>query len=194
MTCVDVNFRPGRVNPVTGRIKDHWQGAMRLLASGAGSPEFDAPDAADELGSNLTALERNLRDVQSAISAISMHLPPGFAVGLKSQFANMLDAEEWDPRDQCIDIGAVSCFLVLLITTHAEKRPGIGTDGKGGVAAFWHSGGDRLTVTCLPSGDVTWVMSHAVADGSKERVAGICRANRLMEILAPFDPGRWFDQ
>lgn len=193
MTTVDIDFTSDRVSPITGRLREGFHGAFRLLASG-GTYRALAYEGTDELGSSLSPLEANLRDIQSAITAISMHLPKGFAVGLKTQFANMLDPDEWDSRDKLISTEAVNCFLVLLIHSRAQKRPGIGTNGKGAVSAFWRSGTDRLTVSCHPTGEVTWVISYTPEDGEPEKAAGTCKANRLLKVLAPFEPERWFDQ
>lgn len=106
----------------------------------------------------------------------------------------MMDEDEWEDGDLLIDLDALNTFLVMLHYVQPIKRPGIGTNGKGAISAFWRADGNRLTATCLPSSQVTWVLTYINTDGEKERAAGNCRPSRVAEVLAPYNPGSWFGQ
>lgn len=141
-----------------------------------------------------TPQERNLAEIQDCISKISMHLPKGFSSGLNRQFANLLDEDAWEEQDHFIGSKALRAFTQLLLTSRTQRRPGIGTDGRGSITASWSVGSNRLVVECLPSEKVTIVLSREMEGGEVERAAfGPMNPRRSREVLAPFYPEVWFD-
>ena len=124
-----------------------------------------------------------------------MHLPSGFAAGLSQQFANLMNDNAWEEEDELIGSEAVTAFLLVLIYTVTKRRPGIGTNGQGSITASWTVGANRLTIECLPTGRVSFVLSRETVEGDVERAAfGPIRPDRILNLLAPFGPGVWFDR
>lgn len=142
-----------------------------------------------------TPREQRLDEIHTLVSRASMHLPKGqddFAVGLRRQFSTMLSAEAWEDLDELPSVEALETFLRVLLSTGAKSRPGLGTNGRGSVTAFWRRGENRLTVDCLPTGSVRWVLSRLNDKGELERAAAECQPDRLIEVLSAFKPEVWF--
>ena len=192
MTYVDESHFGTNVQLESGRVHDYLDRLFRNLKD-VGQPEYIAFDG-DNATSERTLAEQRLADIHRAISEFSMHLPQQFAVGLGRQFANMLDVEAWDEDDELPELSALSTFLNMLKWTNAQRRPGIGTNGRSSITAFWLNGGNHLTVDCLPSGKISWVLSATGEDGEKERAVGTCRPARLFAVLTAYNPRIWFDQ
>lgn len=148
----------------------------------------------DRTRSEVTPRERRLEEIQRFISGNSMHLPKGFAVGLNGQFANMMADDAWEDDDALPSMHSLKAFLLMLISTKAAQRPGIGTNGRGSITAFWRDGENRLTIDCLPSGNTRWVLTRVNAKGEIERAAAECQPHRLREVLNAYRPEVWFGQ
>jgi hypothetical protein len=152
--------------------------------------EFDRQHAS----SQRTSPEQRLVDFQSGISDVSMHLPTGFATGLNRQFANMFDDDAWEAGDDLPILDALNTFLTMLLHVKTQKRPGIGTNGRGSITAFWKEGDNRLTVECYAEGLTKWVLTRMRENGDPERAAAECKAARLLICLQPYEPEVWFGQ
>lgn len=150
--------------------------------------------ADDRTRSEATPRQRRLGEIRRFISSTSMHLPKGFAVGLNGQFANMMADDAWEDDDALPSLQSLSAFLLMLISTKATQRPGIGTNGRGSITAFWRDGENRLTIDCLPSGNTRWVLTRMNAKGEIERAAAECQPHRLREVLKAYEPEVWFGQ
>ena len=156
----------------------------------------DYPDAREaRTTSRRSPLEERLRDVQKTISSISMHLPKGFVAGLNRQFANLMADDAWEDDDELVSPVALKAFLLTLVNTQTQRRPGIGSNGHGSITAAWTVGGNRLTIEFLPSGQASLVLSRLGDSGEVERAAfGPIRPARIREVLAPYRPEVWFDR
>jgi hypothetical protein len=176
---------PGRAYEMMNRLIESLQKVAR-----APHAEFDRQHAS----SQRTSPEQRLVDFQSAISDVSMHLPTGFATGLNRQFANMFDDDAWEAGDELPVVETLRTFLTILIQTNTQRRPGIGTNGRGSITAAWTEGDNRLTVESDAAGRTTWVLTRIRENGGVERAAGDCLAARLLEVLYPYKPGVWFGQ
>lgn len=140
-------------------------------------------------------LEERLLAIQSRISRVSMHLPRGFAVGINRQFSNLLDRDAWEDGDLLPDLKAVDAFISLILKSGTKRRPGIGTNGRGSITTSWVRDSNRLIIECLPSGELSVLLTRVNAQGHKERAAlGPVLPNRISQILAPYAPGVWFDE
>ena len=188
-----VNHGPLDGEPlISGRAYDkinHSFEQLRRRVGGAKQIEAQVPSAAPR----LKPLEERLRFVQDAISDISMHLPKGFAAGLNRQFANLMDDDAWEDDDELISPEALTAFIRTLLSSQTNRRPGIGTNGRGSITASWTDGDSRLTIECLATGLVSLVLSRKGENGEVERAAfGPVRPKRVREILAPFSSEIWF--
>lgn len=191
MTVVDMTDFP-RGPLVAGRAYDSINHFFGLLGQVGGADRIEAQGTPPS--SRRSPLEERLRFVQDTISEISMHLPSGFATGLNTQFANLMDDDAWEDDDELISPEALTAFIMLVMRSGTRRRPGIGTNGRGSITASWTAGDNRLTIECLPTGRVNLVLSRQQNDDEVERAAfGPIRPERVHEVIAPFDPEVWFD-
>jgi hypothetical protein len=190
MTCIDAEFSGHRTQAIGGLSSIAHSVRHFLNISQAGRLVLEDYYTR----SKGTARERRLEEIQQFISSYSRELPKGFAVGLNGQFANMMADDAWEDDYEYPSMLSLKAFLLMLISTKAMQRPGIGTNGRGSITAFWRVGENRLTIDCLPSGNTRWVLTRANATGEIERAAAECQPDRLCEVLNPFRPEVWFGQ
>lgn len=124
-------------------------------------------------------------------SLVSMRMDKDYRSALFRQLDSLLDSEEWQEGDIPLSVQSYTTFLKLLFLLIPGRRPGLALTGKGNILAIWQNGANRLTIECLPSDKVKWVLAYEV-DGEMERVAGQAHLNRLSEHLAAFNLERWF--
>ena len=191
MTYVDIGILP-RGPLESGRAYDNINHYFGWLGRAASASRGEAQDSRSS--PDLSPLEKRLRFVQDAISKVSMHLPPGFAVGLNRQFANMMDDDAWEDADDLVSPDALTAFIQTVIHTRTKRRPGIGTNGRGSVTASWSVGDNRLIIECLPSGKVSMVMSRRLDNGEIERAAfDGTPPEQVRNRLTSYHPEVWFD-
>ena len=132
-----------------------------------------------------------LARVKLLTAQVAMHLDTEWRSRIFEQLDDLLDAEDWHEDDDPIKVSSFETFLRMIIFHNPSRRPGFGVSNRGYLIAAWTSGSDRLTTECLPNDKVRWVLSCEV-DGETERAAGETPVRRLMEVLAPYSPPRWF--
>jgi hypothetical protein len=140
-----------------------------------------------------SALERKLERFQRKLSDMSMHLPYGFSLGLGRQFSRMLSDNAWDDEDPLPSDDCVDTLIHLLIATGTNTRPGVGTDGRGSVSAYWHSEEGRLTIDFMPDLSIRILVSRTADGGDVVRGVLRCKANQVMQFLRPYGSEIWFD-
>jgi len=190
MNYIDAQYVPHFPGGDNDSLYDYLNNIVRGLKSVGplGFVQLDNSDASSEMSQR----ERRLLEIQTAISSVSMHLQTGFSHGLSRQFYELLDEDAWEDEDVLPDMSSVRTFLQVLVGTDGNRRPGIGTNGRGSVTAFWLADGNRLTVECLPEERITWVLTREL-DGETVRAAGESRPARLLHELTPYNPEIWFD-
>jgi hypothetical protein len=102
----------------------------------------------------MSARKKRLDEIHRIISDHSSHLPEGFAAVLNERFANMMADEAWEDGDALPSLVALRAFLLMLMDRPPPRSPGVGTNGRGSIAAFWRVGNLRYTYDFLPSGRV----------------------------------------
>ena len=132
-----------------------------------------------------------LARVKLLTAQVAMHLDTEWRSRIFEQLDDLLDAEDWHEDDDPIKAPSFETFLRMIIFHNPSHRPGFGVSNRGYLIAAWTSGSDRLTTECLPNDKVRWVLSCEV-DDETERAAGETPVRRLMEVLAPYSPPRWF--
>ncbi len=151
--------------------------------------ETEAPWDAD------TPLPEKLYDALARVklltAQVAMHLDTEWRSRIFEQLDDLLDAEDWHENDDPINASSFETFLRMIILHNLSRRPGFGISNRGYLIAAWTSGSDRLTIEFLPKDTIRWVLSCEV-DGETERAAGETPVRRLMEVLAPYRPRRWF--
>jgi hypothetical protein len=120
-----------------------------------------------------------------------MHLGTEWRSRIFEQLDDLLDPEDWHEDDDPLKTSSFDTFLRMVIFHNPTRRPGFGQSNSGNLIAAWTTGSDRLTIEFLPNDMVRWVLSCEV-DSESERAAGETPVRRLMEVLAPYTPSRWF--
>jgi hypothetical protein len=140
-------------------------------------------------------VEEKLYDALAAFklrtAAVAMHMDRDWRTRLFAQLDNLLGVENWEHEDLPPSVSSFSTFLRMLLLLRPEVRPGLGASHDGGLIAAWTSGNDRLTVECLSGDMVQWHLAVTIG-GERERAAGLTPLRRLVDVLAPYDPRRWF--
>jgi len=141
-------------------------------------------------------IERALRDSKSSfkvlVSRVSMHLGFEWLQKLFAQIDSLLDIEEWDEKDPIPALETARTFIRLLLILKVKRKPGIGISNAGNLIAAWTTGQNRLTVECLPSDRVRWIVAR-MNEGEIERAVGEGRIDRLRDLLQPYEPSVWFE-
>ena len=132
-----------------------------------------------------------LAGIKLLTAQVAMHLDAEWRSRLFDQLDDLLDVEDWHEDDIPIKASSFKTFLRMIIFHNPSRRPGFGVSNRGYLIAAWTNDSDRLTVEFLPSDTARWVLSCEV-DGETERAAGATPVRRLMEVLAPYSPRRWF--
>jgi hypothetical protein len=89
--------------------------------------------------------EKRLEEIQRTISDHVLRLQR-----LSVQFTNMMADDAWENDDELPSLDALSAFLLWLM--RRDVHPGIGSNGRGSITAFWREGDIKHTIDFLPSG------------------------------------------
>jgi len=140
-------------------------------------------------------LEERLFDATARVkiltSQIAMHLEREWRDKLFRQLESLHDPKEWEPDDEPIQQGSFATFLKAIIQIKPKRRPGLGLSHAGHLIAAWTAGFDRLTIEFLLNDRVRWVVGRR-HDDEPEHIAGQTHVSRLVDALAPYNPGIWF--
>jgi hypothetical protein len=102
----------------------------------------------------MTLRERRLEEIRKIIYDPASQLPEGCAERLSVQFANMMAEDAWEDNDELPSLVALTTFLSWLRHVKHVSHPGIGSNGRGSITAFWREGDIRYTYDFLSSGKV----------------------------------------
>lgn len=123
-------------------------------------------------------------------ATVAMHLDQDWRTRFFSQLDNLLAADSWDPDDVPASEASFTTLLRMILFIRG-RRPGLGATAAGSFIATWTEGPDRLTIECKPLDHVRWVLIRHL-DGERESAAGETMLPRLLDVLAPYEPQRWF--
>lgn len=114
-------------------------------------------------GTAMSDREKRLEEIQEIISARSAQFPEGGAERLSEQFANMMADDAWEDDDELPSLVALDTFLRSIGPTNyspmlpdTDAMPGIGTNGRGSITAFWRYGNMTHCVDFLPTGEIRY--------------------------------------
>lgn len=124
-------------------------------------------------------------------SRVARYIDDGWRRGLYRQLDSLLDIEEWFEGDDPLGTNSFSTFLRLMLVVRPEKRPGLGLTSDGNLIVNWQTGNARLTIECRGNDFIKCVLSHTV-DDHRETAAVDTTVDRILEVLAPYNPERWF--
>ena len=120
-----------------------------------------------------------------------MHFSDEQRTRLFAQLDALLEYEDWEQDDTPVTLASFNTFLRLILFVEPEVRPGLGATSDGNLIAAWTSRNDTLTVTCKPIDEIRWVTVIYEHD-ERESAAGITHVERIMDVLQPYIPDRWF--
>lgn len=123
-------------------------------------------------------------------ATVAMHLNQDWRTRFFSQLDNLLALESWDPDDVPPSEESFTTLLRMVLFIRG-RRPGLGASASGNFIATWTEGLDRLTIECKPADVVRWVLIRQLGS-DRESAAGETTLPRLLEVLAPYEPRRWF--
>ena len=137
-------------------------------------------------------LRAKLTAMRLILSAVSMHLDYSWRSEVIKKLEHFHDADGWDSDRQFPSECSFATFLRTIIYLHPTKRPGIGLSAQGHFLASWRRETDRIVIEFLPNDELKWVLSQTV-DGDRESGAGINQIIRLPDLIAGYEPDRFFN-
>lgn len=154
-----------------------------------------APEPAVRLVAENGHLDRRLFDALAAMkiktAEVAMHLSAEWRERLFSYLDFLHDVEDWNDADEPANLASFTTFLRLVLHLKPQKRPGMGLTTTGNLVITWTIDNRHLTFECLADDEVLWSVVVPDSDGV-ETAAGRCRIQRLEQVLAPYQPQRWF--
>lgn len=149
----------------------------------------------EQLGRSGKSLGEILFDANAAAkiltSHISMYLREGWRDKLFYQLDNLLDPEEWDPRDKPLQKKSFETFLKAICDIRPTVRPGLGLSYSGNLIAAWISPErNRLSLEFAQDGNVRLIGTRFI---DEEPVFFSARASvvNLKKALHEFNCARW---
>jgi hypothetical protein len=143
-------------------------------------------------GSIETQLRSKLVAMKQVLSPVSMYFDPSWRKELIEKLDRFHEPEDWDDDRQFPSESSFATFLRTIIYLHPTKRPGIGLSAQGHFLASWRRGSDRIVIEFLPNDELKWVLSQTV-DGDRESGAGVNQIHRLSDLIAGYEPDRFFN-
>ncbi len=122
---------------------------------------------------------------------VAMHMDDAWRRGLYAQLDNLLDRDEWFEGDLPLGHDSYATFIRLMLLVRPTQRPGLGLSAQGKLIASWQTNDARLSIECLAFDQVRYVLSHHV-DGEREAAAGDTILDRILIVLTPYGPDKWF--
>ena len=150
----------------------------------ASVPALPAPGSLQERLYNALAASK----IRTA--TVAMHLEQDWRTRFFSQLDNLLALDSWDADDVPPSPESFTTLLRMILFLRG-RRPGLGATATGNFIATWTEGQDRLTIECKPADQVRWVLIRHL-DSDRESAAGETTLPRLLNVLAPYEPQRWF--
>jgi hypothetical protein len=137
-------------------------------------------------------LRIKLAAVKRVLTAVSMYFDASWRHELIQKLERFHDPEDWEEDREFPSERSFATFLRTIIYLHPTKRPGIGLSAYGNFLASWRRGDDRIVIEFLPNDELKWVLSQTV-DGERESGAGINQIYRLPDLIAGYEPERFFN-
>ena len=171
---------------VEKRISD-----LQKLTAGAVSVIGKTADTQPS-GTTENQLRVKLAAMKQVLMPVSMYFDPSWRRELIEKFERFHDAEDWEGDREFPSERSFATFLRTIIYLHPTKRPGLGLSAQGHFLASWRRGSDRIVIEFLPNDELKWVLSQTV-EGDRESGAGINQIHRLPDLIAGYQPDRFFN-
>lgn len=165
--------------------------ALQKLTAGAVSSLGNAIDT-EQPGTVEIQLRGKLAAMKRTLTAVSMYFQSTWRSELIEKLERFHDAEDWEDDRALPSERSFATFLRTIIYLHPTKRPGIGLSAQGHFLASWRRDSDRIVIEFLPNDELKWVLSQTI-DGERESGAGINQIHRLPDLIAGYEPDRFFN-
>jgi hypothetical protein len=158
---------------------------------------FTASSASLASAPTMKSAEARLFDAKANVKiytsqvAVAMRIDENRRKQLYRQIDSVLDADEWMEGDEPLTLGSYQTFLRLMFVIKPKIRPGLGLTSKGDLMALWRAGDARLTIYCFGDDELRYVLSYVV-EGKRRTAAADASIHDIQNIIAPFQPERWF--
>lgn len=131
------------------------------------------------------------RQAKTEILKLAPRISDEWLRNLRWQLDEILNPEAWDDDDKVLSVDSWQSFLRGLFIIRPRRLPGIGLSRDGNIVASWSRTTEHLDIEFKPHDQARWVLAAEI-DGQVERASGRTSAFRLTEVLAPYQPERWF--
>lgn len=150
------------------------------------------PALKSKLGKTISEqLTEKLAVHKQILSAVSMYLDPKWRIEVLEALVRFLDVDDWEDHLALPSEHSFATFLRAIIYLHPTKRPGLGLSAKGHFLASWSRERDRIVIECLAKDEIRWVLTQTI-DGRRESGAGLNQIHRLQDLIAGYEPDRFF--
>jgi hypothetical protein len=170
---------------VEKRISD-----LQKLTAGAVSTIGKTTDTRPS-GTIENQLRAKLATMKQILTAVSMYFDPAWRTELIGKLERFHEAEDWEGDREFPSERSFATFLRAIIYLRPTKRPGVGLSAQGHFLASWRRGSDRIVIEFLPNDELKWVLSQTI-EGDRESGAGINQIHRLPDVIAGYEPDRFF--
>jgi hypothetical protein len=201
MLEISASFKKATAAPILNLSPDTGSAnstAIRQALSGFTLPRSPGAITRSRLGQHpptKAPLEERLYNALAACkirtATVAMHLDPEWRIRFFRQLDNLMDIDNWEKDDLPVTDASFATLLRMLLYIKPKLRPGIGVTNDGNIIAAWTAGKNRLTIECRAADEVRWVVV-IYNDEERESGAGETQLPRLMHVLAPYQPQRWF--
>lgn len=157
-----------------------------------------AQDQPQSTINKAASLEKRIFEALAAAkistASVAMHLSTEWRQKLFRQLDSVHDIDEFDKDDSPVLPSSFRTFLRTTLLINPRRMPGLGLSSGGNMVAAWTKDSDRLTIEFFPGDRLIWTLSYVPEnEGPPERAAGENSAERILEVLAPYMPDRWFN-
>jgi hypothetical protein len=150
--------------------------------------------SASEVAKDKTADEKlfdSLVRAKVLTAQVAMHLDHDWRNRLFAKLDSLLDAGDWHEDDEVMQNSSFATFLRTILYIHPKRIPSLGLSNQGYLIAAWISGKNRLILEFSPQDVIRWSVSCEI-EGELERAAGEVPVRRLLAVISPYSPDRWF--
>lgn len=136
-------------------------------------------------------LDEKLLSLKRILSAVAMYLDRDWRSQLLIALDRFANKDDWEDDMVLPSEQSFATFLRAIIYLHPTKRPGLGLSSKGHFLAAWSRDRDRIVIECLADDEIRWVLSQT-NEGCRESGAGKNQIHRLPDLIAGYEPDRFF--
>jgi len=101
------------------------------------------------------------------------------------------DPDEWFGTDKPVSLESYKGFIRFMLMLGGNSKPALALSPRGTLLAVWRAQDARLTIEFLTSARVRWLVAQPVGE-EVERTAGDAGLDRLLALLKPYSPEKWF--